>query len=119
MQLNISIAGEQLESQQAANQLRLMAKMVEAGVVHADGFNIEYMGEFSLDVDFGGEFPHGDYQDAEGNLLHVANDHVVNVTWASKGAEVEEVSIPVEEWIEKHGEIQPAGHGEGHHHDHG
>lgn len=116
MQLNITIQGEELESEQAARQLRLLAKMVDQGVVHSEGFNIEYMGEWTLDVDFGSEFPHGDYQDAEGNLLHVANDHVVNVTWANKNAEVEEVNIPVADWVAKHGEIHPAGEGEGHHH---
>lgn len=118
MQVNISFQGENLEPYHAARQLRLMAKMIEMGTVHAEGFNIEYMGEYSLDVDLGSEFPHGDYQDAEGNLLHVANDLVVNVTWATPGAEIEEVSVPVVDWIEKHGEIKPAGHGEGHHHEH-
>jgi hypothetical protein len=118
MQININLTGEQLNSPIAARQLRVIAKMVESGVVHAEGFNIEYMGEFSVDVDFGSDYPHGDYQDAEGNLIHVASDEVVNVTWANKNAEVEEVEIPVEEWIEKHGEIKPAGSGEGHH-DHG
>ena len=119
MQLNISIKGEELESGGAAKQLRLLAKMVDQGIVHAEGFSIEYMGEFSLDVDFGGEFPHGDFQDAEGNLIHIANDHVVNVTWANKDADIEEVNTPVVDWIEAHGEIHPAGGGgEGHHHEH-
>lgn len=118
MQIAITIEGEHLESRAAAKQLHQLADMVRGGVVHAEGFNIEYMGEFRLDVDFGGEFPHGDYQDAEGNLLHVANDHVVNVTWANKNAEVEEVEIPVADWVAQHGEIKPAGEGEGHHHEH-
>jgi hypothetical protein len=115
MQLNITIQGEELESQQAAKQLRLLARMVKEGVVHSEGFNIEYMGDWSLDVDFGSEFPHGDYQDAEGNLLHVANDTVVSVNWASKGGESEVVEISVVDWVAKHGEIQPAGSGEGRH----
>lgn len=118
MQVNITITGEDLDPLIAARQLRLMAKMIEQGTVHADGFNIEYMGPYSLDVDLGMEFQHGDYQDAEGNLIHVANDHVVNVTWANKDAEIEEMDIPVVDWVAEHGEIKPAGHGEGHHHEH-
>ena len=118
MQVNINITGDELDHEMAARQLRLMAKMVEQGMMHVEGFSIDFMGPFMLDVDLGGEFPHGDYQDEEGNLLHVANDHVVNVTWASKNAEVEEVNIAVADWVEEHGPIKPAGHGEGHHHEH-
>jgi hypothetical protein len=78
------------------------------------------MGDYSLDVDPGSEFPHGDFQDAEGNLLHVAGDHVVMVHWASKEGESEDVEIPVADWVAKHGEIHPAGEGEGEgHHHHG
>lgn len=112
MQLNISIHGEDLNSRLAAKQLHLLAEMIKGGTVHADGFNIEYGGEFELDVDFGSQFPHGDYTDGKGNLVHVANDEVVHVTWAGK-ADQESVSVPVEEWVEAHGALQMAGHEHG------
>lgn len=112
MEININITGE-LDALMAAKQIRLIADMVKHGVMHVEGYNISYMGTFNLDVDLG-EYPHGDYQDEEGNLLHIAGDHVINVTWASKDAEVEEVDVPVEDWISEHGQIHPAGHGHSH-----
>jgi hypothetical protein len=113
MEVAITIQGENLEPYHAAKQLRLLAKMIEHGTVHSEGFNIEYMGEYHLDIDLGSAFPHGDYQDAEGNLLHIHNDVVVNVTWASKNAEVEDVEISAYEWAKEHGAIRRAGEAEG------
>lgn len=114
MQISISINGTNPDLRAAGKQLHLLADQMKAGVVHVEGFNVDFMGEFSLDVDLGDVYAHGDYQDGEGNLLHVANDHVVNVTWANKDAEVEQVEVLVEDWMEKHGRIYPAGRpGEG------
>jgi len=114
MQITINIVGDELDSKLAAKHLHMLADQVKAGVVHAEGFSIDFMGDYSLDVDYGTAFPHGDYQDAEGNLVHVANDAVVNVTWANKDAEVEEVNVPIGEWMEDHGQLHPAGHDHGH-----
>jgi hypothetical protein len=113
MQINIVIKGDELDSRTAAKQMRTLAALVKDGALVADGYNIEYDGTFHFDVDFGDAYPHGDYTDAEGNLLHIANDHVVNVTWAKTGAEQEDVNVPVEDWIKEHGGIFPAGHAHG------
>lgn len=110
MQIHISLEGEEMTQESAAKQIHLIARMVKHGIVHVDGFNIDEVGAFSLDVDFGDVWPHGDYRDKEGNLLHVANDTVVRVTWANKNAETEEVEIPGTLWVQKHGAMTPAGH---------
>jgi hypothetical protein len=110
MQINISLEGEEMTPKQAAKQLHQLAEMVRTGLVHVDGFNIDALGAFSLDVDYGDVWPHGDYRDTEGNLLHVANDTVVRVTWANKDAETEEIEIPGTLWVKEHGALTPAGH---------
>jgi hypothetical protein len=123
--VTVSIEGQELTFKKAAKQLRVIADMVEAGMMDADGFNWLYGGEYSLSVNTPPSFPHGDYTDMEGNLVHIgADDHVINVTWAKKGAKQEDLAdqdIHVFEWIKEHGPLTPAGSGEaeGHEHHHG
>lgn len=121
--VNISIEGQDLTFEKAAKQLHVLADMVGAGMMNADGFNWHYGGEYTLDVETPPSFPHGDYQDAEGNLVHVgANDHIINVTYAKKGAKQENFSdkdVHVFEWIQEHGPLLPAGEGEADGHSHG
>lgn len=120
-EVNVSIVGQELTFKKAAQQLRVIADMVEAKMMSADGFNWGYGGEYELTIDLPSAFPHGDYQDSEGNLVHVGQaDHVINVTWANKNAEQEDVSeqdIHVFEWIKDHGPLKPAGSGEAEGHD--
>lgn len=122
--VTISIEGQDLTFKKAAKQLRVLADMVEAGMMDADGFNWLYGGDYSLAVETPPSFPHGDYQDAEGNLVHVGgDDHIINVTWAKKGAKQEDFSdkdVHVFEWIQEHGPLTPAGSDEAdEHHEHG
>lgn len=123
--VSVSIEGHDLTFKRAAKQLRVLADMLEAGMMGADGFNWFYGGEYNMSVDLPSAFPHGDYTDMEGNLIHVgADDHIINVTWAKKGAKQEDFSdkdMHVFEWIQEHGPLTPAGEGEadGHEHHHG
>ena len=59
--------------------------------------------EITTDPD---DYEHGDYTDAEGNLLHIRNDHVVSVTHAKEGADQTNPNMPVWFWIHEHGEVQ-------------
>lgn len=115
----VTIEGQELTFKKAARQLRVLADMVESGMMNADGFNWLYGGEYTLDVMTPASFPHGDYQDAEGNLVHIgADDHVINVTWANKGAEQEDFAdkdVHAFDWIREHGPLRPAGQGEADH----
>lgn len=123
--VHVFVEGQELTFKKAAKQLRLLADMVEAGMMGAEGFNWSYGGEYELTVELPASFPHGDYQDGEGNLVHIGNDDmVINVTWANKDAAQEDVAdqeIHAFNWIQEHGPLRRAGSGEaeGHTHDHG
>jgi predicted metallo-beta-lactamase superfamily hydrolase len=118
--VDLHIEGQELTFKRAAKQLRVLADMVEAGMMNADGFNWKYGGEYQMNVETPPSFPHGDYQDREGNLVHVgANDHIVSVVWANKDAETEDMGdkdVHAFEWIREHGPLRPAGSGEAHPH---
>lgn len=119
--VDISFNGEELTWKKAAKQLRIFADMLENQTLHTEGFNWAYSGEFNMDVLLPDSFAHGDYQDPEGNLVHVNHDHVVSVIWANKGAEREDLEdTHVWEWVRDHGPLTRAGSdtAEGHNHDH-
>lgn len=116
MEINITIGGEELNSKLAAKQLHLIADMVKAGSVHSVGFNIEYMGEYSFDVDFDsdGSHPHTDYWDGEHNHLHVDEEGVI-ISRQGPDAEdgtpdveqMHEKGITIATWAKDHGGITP------------
>lgn len=119
--VHITIDGEELTWKKAARQLRIMADALDAHSLHLEGFNWDYSGDYEMTVMMPDSFPHGDYQDAEGNLVHIADgDRVVHVTWANKDAEQEEVTADdgtpgmfVYNWIQAHGgPLRPAGSGD-------
>ena len=64
------------------------------------------------------QYPHGDYRDEEGNLLHVAQDHVIEATLAKHEARQIEPGILVDEWIEMHGKVTFVSAHEDHDHEH-
>lgn len=113
--VHIMISGDDLTWKRAAKQLRAMATMLDAKMMGADGFCWSSDGEYQMTVTLPDSFPHGDYQDGEGNLVHIGNeDMVINVTWANKDAEQEDVSeqeIHAFKWIQDHGPLRPAGSG--------
>jgi hypothetical protein len=112
--IHITINGDELTWATAARQLRTLAELVEAKSMSAEGFNWEYGGEYNLQVIMPDMFDHGDYQDAEGNLIHIADDEVISCVWASKGAESETLDppIPAWKWAQEHGPLTRAGIGE-------
>lgn len=123
--VHINLEGEELTFKKAARQLRVFADMIDAGMMSADGFNWNTGGEYNMVVVLPSAYPHGDYQDREGNLVHVgASDHIISVVWANKDAETEDLSeqdVHVYDWIKEHGPLRPAGAGEapeGHDHGH-
>lgn len=116
--VHITINGEELTWKRAAKQLRILADLLEAHTLDSKGFNWQYGGDYEMQVMMTDMWPHGDYQDAEGNLLHIHDDVVVSVIWANKGAEKEEVEIPAHTWAQEHGPITPAGQGEAPEHEH-
>jgi hypothetical protein len=116
MEITITIAGEELNSKLAAKQLRMIADMVKGGSVAGSGFNIEYLGEFSFEVDFesDGTHPHTDYWDGEHNHIHVDDEGIVI---SRRGPDKEDGTgdlenlhdkgITVAEWAKAHGGITP------------
>ena len=121
--VHITIEGEDLTLKKAAKQLRVFADMLDQGMMSAEGFSWKAGGEYNMVVVLPSSFPHGDYQDAEGNLVHVGeNDHIISVVLANKDAEQLELSeqdVHVYDWIKEHGPLRPAGSGEpteGHEH---
>lgn len=106
----ITFHGDELTWDLAAKQLRLFADMLDAQTLHTEGFNWQYGGDYAMNVMMPDAYSHGDYQDEEGNLLHVNNDHVVSVNWANKQGEREDLEdVHVFEWIRDHGPIKRAG----------
>jgi hypothetical protein len=90
----------------ASVHLMMAAAMVKIGVTGASGFNPEGSTAFHIDVTDDDDDPsHGDYSDAEGNLLHVHQDKVVHVTWAKTAKVEHDVDTPVTTWVEEHGVI--------------
>jgi hypothetical protein len=91
-------------------------------MMNANGFNWDYGGEYNMLLMPPTQFPHGDYQDAEGNLVHVGEDeHIINVIWAGKNAEAEDVAdqdLSTMDWMQDHGPLRRAGSVEGHDEDH-
>lgn len=65
------------------------------------------------------EYRHGDYRDAEGNLLHIAQDHVIEATLAKHDAKQIEPNMHVQSWIHMHGEVTFVSEHEDHDHEHG
>ena len=121
--VHITIEGDELTWKKAARQLRVMADLLDTTKsLHVEGFSWDFGGDYEMDVILPDSFPHGDYHDSEGNLIHVGEgDMIVNVTWANKDAEIEAVEdTHVYQWIQQHGPLKRAGSGEaeeGHHHD--
>lgn len=112
MEININIAGEELNSKLAAKELHRIADMVRGGVTEMSGFNIGYLGAFSVEVDFesNGPLPHADFRDGEGNHIHVDEDGFVVFRLAPDAEEPEilrEKNITVAEWSKDHGGITP------------
>lgn len=113
MELNVNLAGEHLESRAAAKQLHLIADMVKAGVTQMDGFSIEYLGTFSMDVDFESDGPHAhhhDYLDGEGNHVHVNAEGTIVLLRKKDSEEVEQIfeqGIKLPEWAAEHGGVTP------------
>jgi hypothetical protein len=113
MEITVSIAGEELESRGAAKQLHLIADMVKAGVTQMDGFSIDFMGTFSMDVDFESDGPaahHHDYVDGEGNHVHVNAEGVIILRRIAETDEVEQLfekGIKLPEWAKEHGGVTP------------
>lgn len=107
----INFTGDELTWELAAKQLRLFADQLEAQTLHAEGFSWQYGGDFTMDVLLPPLFPHGDYVDGEGNLVHVGQqDHIVSVNWAGKDGKREDFEdMHVSEWIQEHGKLRPAG----------
>jgi hypothetical protein len=129
MEITVSIAGEGLNSRLAAKQLHLIADMVKAGVTEMDAFNIEFMGAFSVGVDFesNGPEPHTDFWDGEHNHIHAADGIVVfrqGPDTAEGTPDVEQLrdkGILLADWAREHGGItpfMPEDPGAGHNHDH-
>jgi hypothetical protein len=102
---NIEVLAEDIGL--AAEIIANIAEQVRIGVTDSTGVVMEGEGAFMVshhkDV-----YDHGDYTDAEGNMVHVHNDAVVSVVWA-KGAKSEDFDtpIPVDKWNEDHGNITP------------
>lgn len=116
MEININIAGEQLNSKLAAKELYRIADMVKGGVTDMSGFNIGYLGAFSIEVDFesNGPLPHADFWDGEHNHIHVDEEgFVVFRRGPDKEDGTEDVeqlrdqNITVAEWSKEHGGITP------------
>lgn len=119
MEININIAGEQLDSRSAAKQLHLIADMVKAGVMEMDGFSAEFLGAFSLNVDFesNGGFDHIHHQnfwDGEGNHIHAdAEGTIISRQGpdAPDGTPDKEdmlaKGIKLADWAKEHGGITP------------
>jgi hypothetical protein len=119
MEITISIAGEQLDSRSAAKQLHLIAGMVKAGIVEMDGFSAEFLGAFSVNVDFesnGGfdlQTHHHSYVDGEGSFVHVNGEGTVvfRRTVVREGVEqIEQLfdqGIKLDDWAKEHGGITP------------
>lgn len=132
MEININIAGEELDMKTAAKQLHRIADMVRAGVTDMNGFNIEYLGAFMVAVDFESDGPtahHHDYLDGEGNHVHVNAEgtvvfrRIVNEGGKDEIEQLFEHGIKLDDWGKDHGGItpyfepghEPGGH-EGHNH---
>lgn len=119
MEININIAGEQLDSRRAAKQLHLIADMVKAGITEMDGFSIEYMGAFSMAVDFESDGPtahHHDYWDGEGNHIHVNADGIImfrrgpdKPDGSDDLEQLTDKGILLADWAKEHGGITPFG----------
>ena len=110
MEININIAGEELNSKLAAKQLHLLADMVKAGVTDIDGASIGFLGTFSYVVDYesDGPEPHTDFMDGEGNHIHAADGYVVlRLRPGSEPEQLRDHNITVAEWAKDHGGITP------------
>jgi hypothetical protein len=93
------------DADDAAVHMVMLAKMISMGTTGASGFNPAGNTAWHIDVTEEDDPSHGDYTDAEGNLLHVHDEKVVHVTWA-KSAKVEhDVDTPITTWVEEHGVI--------------
>jgi hypothetical protein len=102
--MKITVTIESDEREAAAVHLAMISKMVAMGMGEASGYNEDDMTAWSVAVEADG-WPHGDYHDEKGNLLHVHNDHVVHVTRANATAETENINVPVDEWIAEYGTL--------------
>lgn len=122
MEINIMIAGQELDSRAAAKQLHLIADMVKAGVTEMDGFSVEFLGAFSMAVDFesnGGfdlDHHHRDYWDGEGNHVHVDEEGLVITIQRPDSPDgtvnkdqVHDQGIKLADWAKEHGGITPFG----------
>jgi hypothetical protein len=91
----------------AAVHIVMAAKMVQMGTTGASGFNPDGNTAWHIDVSEDDEHDpsHGDYTDAEGNLLHVHDEKVVHVTWAKTAKVQHDVDTPLTTWVEEHGVI--------------
>lgn len=118
--VHITISGDELTWDTAARQLRTLADLLDAHTLSAEGFNWKYGGDYEMHVHMPDMFSHGDWQDGEGNLIHISDDQVIGVIWAGKDAESEtlETPVPAFEWAQKHGALVPAGAGEAQDHEH-
>lgn len=102
--MKITVTIEADERSSAAAHLILAGKMIAMGMGEASGYNEEDATAWNLTVE-DDEWPHGDYHDEKGNLLHVHKDHVVHVTRANGNADTENVNVPVDEWMDEYGTL--------------
>lgn len=127
MEINITVAGEDLDHKNAAKQLHQLADMVKSGISDARGFSMEYVGAFVLTIDYesDGGHHHTDYWDGEGNHLHVDEEGLI-ITRRGPDApdgtpdleDIHEKEIKVTDWAKDHGGITPFDTPEAHGHDH-
>ena len=122
MEITIRLGGEELTERLAAKHLHLIADMIKAGVAELDGFSMEFVGAFSMAVDYdsNGGFDlhqhHENYWDGEHNHIHVAEDGtIISRQGPNKEdgtPDVEDMrskNIKLADWAKEHGGITPFG----------
>lgn len=125
MEINITVAGEDLDHKNAAKQLHQLADMVRSGVSDAQGFSMEYVGAFSMSIDYesDGQHHHTDYWDGEHNHLHVDGEGIIitrrgpdKPDGSGDLEEMHDKGIKITDWAKDHGGITPFGTPEAHEH---
>jgi len=127
MEININIAGEDLDHKNAAKQLHLIADMIRSGVSDVQGFSMEYVGSFMMNIDYesNGGHDHTDYWDGEHNHLHVDEEGIIISRQGPDAPDgtvdveqLHEKGIKITDWAKDHGGITPFDTPEAHGHEH-
>ena len=96
--MKITVTVETDDREGGATHLLMISKMIAMGMGEASGHNADDNTAWSVEV-LDDEWPHGDYHDETGNLLHV------HVTRANGNADTENVHVPVNDWMDQYGTL--------------